>query len=677
MFAMIKVTPEDIAYTELLLLKPRQTFDEERLRFIKNFKTLDLQAVPGSGKTTALLAKLLILEKHLPLEKNRGILVLSHTNAAVNEIKNRIGHHCPKLFSHPNFVGTIQSFTDNFLAIPSYLTKYKQKPVRIDDEIYNETISRIFYYNKKDFKEQEKKNAIYYNTNFKVLFSLRFVFKNGSFNLVRSISGEPLVIKTPPKRLEKFTKNEIDRIAEWLYKTKLKVLETGILNYDDAYLLADVILTEIPSYKALIQNRFKHVFVDEMQDMEKHQFDLLERIFADDNCSSFYQRLGDVNQSIYSKSLDAEEIWKQRAEKMFINGSHRLSKPIANIVEKLALTSTEVQGRMKNNDGSNLTIKPLLICYDIERITDVIPIFSDQIKKLIDKELIIPNEANKYEAVGWRKHHDDINKTCISDYWPNFKTREKFKKIDYDTLEDYLKFIENGKQTLEANRKSILNSLNRILYIEGIRDEYSRVFTISKLIKYFKALPTNEYDLFKLNLYNWSLAIENGTMDIVLDEIKTYIPHFLTCFSRQINYSKDFINESSSNEQVASPDESAQYLDKNGLRVNISTVHSVKGQTHTATLYLETFFSKGAGNYESERLQNQVLGIPIKKYLDNYKGGSVDKIIQSARMAYVGFSRPTHFLCFAVESSRVDKLFKEIDRKDWDVLQIKKNRGGR
>jgi len=669
---MIKVTPDDIAYTESTLLKPGQTFDEERLRFIKNFKTLDLQAVPGSGKTTALLAKLLILEKHLPLKKNRGVLVLSHTNAAVNEIKNRIGHHCPKLFSHPNFVGTIQSFTDNFLAIPAYLTKYKQKPVRIDDEIYNETIGRIFYFNKKDFKEQEKKNAIYYNNNFKVLFSLRFQFKEGSFSLVKSISGEPLVVKTPTKRLKKFTEKEIDRIAEWLYKTKLKVLEAGVLNYDDAYLLADVILTEIPSYKSFIQNRFKYVFVDEMQDMEKHQFDLLERIFAGDRSTSYYQRLGDVNQSIFSKSLDSEEIWKQRSEKMFINGSHRLSKPIANIVEKLALTSTVVQGRMKNRDGSDLTIKPLLICYDIERITDVIPIFSDQIKKLIDEGLIIPSEENNYEAIGWRKHHNDINKICISDYWPNFKTSGDSKKIDYDSLEDYLKFIEKSSQTLRATRKSILNAFNRILYLEGIRDEYSRVYTISKLLKYFKALRESEYNLIKLNLYNWSLAMESGAIEVVIDEIKNYIPRFLNCFSRELNYSQDFINESSSNEEVASSVESIPYFEKNGIRVNVSTVHSIKGQTHTATLYLETFFSKGAGSYESERLQHQVLGTPIREHLDNYKGGSVDKIIQSARMAYVGFSRPTHFLCFAVENIRADKLFSEIDKDHWDVIQIKK-----
>ncbi|PKD21809.1 hypothetical protein APR41_02180 [Salegentibacter salinarum] len=671
---MIEVTPDDIAYTESLLLKSGQTFDQERLNFIKNFKTLDLQAVPGSGKTTALLAKLLILERHLPLEKNRGILILSHTNAAIDEIKNKIGHHCPMLFSHPNFVGTIQSFTDVFLAIPAYVTKYKQRPVRIDDEIYNETIGRIFYYNKTGFDTQEKKNAIYYNTNFNVLFSIRFVLEDGLFRLAKSISGDPLVIKTPTPRKEKFNKNELDRIADWLYKTKLKVLEAGVLCYDDAYLLADLILTEIPSYKNLIQNRFKYVFVDEMQDMEKHQFDLLERIFASENSISFYQRLGDVNQSIYSKSLDVNEIWNQRSEKVFINGSHRLSAPIAKIVEKFSLTSTQVEGRMTDTNGNQLTIKPKLICYDIERKTDVIPVFSDLIKELIDDGLIIANEDNKYEAIGWRKHHNDVNKICISDYWENFKTNGKSKKIDYDTLEDYLKFIENRSYTLGPYRKSILNALNKILYLEGIRDEYSRVFTISKLIKYFKDLDNEEYDSLKLKLYNWCLGLKTGEISLVLKEIRAYVPEFLNSFDRQLKFSEEFINESSTNIDVEIPDEDTQFFEKNGFRVNVSSIHSVKGQTHTATLYLETFFSRGAGSYESERLRNQILGTPIREYLNNYKGGSVEKIIQSARMAYVGFSRPTHLLCFAIDNSRAELFLKEINENDWDVIQIKKQR---
>ena len=117
----ITITDNDIGFTEGILLSSEDHFDSERINFIKNLTTIDLQACPGSGKTTCLLAKLLILSKYLPLEQNQGLLVLSHSNAAVDEIKYELINHCPKLFEYPNFVGTIQSFVDQFLAIPYFL----------------------------------------------------------------------------------------------------------------------------------------------------------------------------------------------------------------------------------------------------------------------------------------------------------------------------------------------------------------------------------------------------------------------------------------------------------------------------------------------------------------------------------------------------------------------------
>jgi hypothetical protein len=144
MLAPIEITDDDIVYSEKLLLPESGRFDDERRIFIKNLETLDLQAVPGSGKTTVLLAKLLILEHHLPFDDGSGILVLSHTNVAVDKIKSKIERHCPKLFSYPNFVGTIQSFVDKFLAIPYYTQKFKRRPYRIDNEIYDEVTEKRF-----------------------------------------------------------------------------------------------------------------------------------------------------------------------------------------------------------------------------------------------------------------------------------------------------------------------------------------------------------------------------------------------------------------------------------------------------------------------------------------------------------------------------------------------------
>ena len=150
---------DDIAYAERILLPPGESFDEERRRFICDMGTLDLLAVPGSGKTTALLAKLLILDRHLPRMDGAGILVISHTNAAVDEIRDRIGAHCTQLFRYPNFIGTIQRFVDEFLAVPYYVNRYKKAPLYIDDVAYEARFSKPPFAIK-GFIKQENNNAL-------------------------------------------------------------------------------------------------------------------------------------------------------------------------------------------------------------------------------------------------------------------------------------------------------------------------------------------------------------------------------------------------------------------------------------------------------------------------------------------------------------------------------------
>ena len=151
---VINISNEEIQYAEQLLLPAGKTFDPEGVAFIRNFKTIDLQAVPGSGKTTALLAKLVVLERKLPFADGSGILVLSHTNAAIDEIKEKIQKHCPKLFSYPNFIGTIQGFVNKFLANPANLIKYDSYIAKNDDDLYKKEVAD-FFYNKLQWKKSE------------------------------------------------------------------------------------------------------------------------------------------------------------------------------------------------------------------------------------------------------------------------------------------------------------------------------------------------------------------------------------------------------------------------------------------------------------------------------------------------------------------------------------------
>ncbi|MFM2488798.1 UvrD-helicase domain-containing protein [Enterococcus avium] len=85
----IVITDEDIDWVESIM-EGDISFDKERRDIIKDLRSIDIQAFPGSGKTTVLVAKLAILANKWT-STSSGICVLSHTNVAREEIEKRIG----------------------------------------------------------------------------------------------------------------------------------------------------------------------------------------------------------------------------------------------------------------------------------------------------------------------------------------------------------------------------------------------------------------------------------------------------------------------------------------------------------------------------------------------------------------------------------------------------------
>lgn len=653
----INITDADIEYAEKVLLPEGKAFDEERRLFISDLSTLDLQAVPGSGKTTALLAKLLILERYMPLKNGRGILVISHTNAAVDEIQNRIGKYCPRLFAYPNFVGTIQSFVDTFLAIPFYTNQFKQKPFRIDNEIYDEQVER-FYLNTRN---RGLKN--YLERQIDGLAFLKSIRLTNEGKLISYLNGTPETFKLKDPKTATYKS---------LLQFKMNLLKKGYLHFDDAYSLADFQLKLINNYPSILQKRFLYVFVDEMQDMDIHQHDLIEAVFhPDESTQSIIQRIGDKNQAIYSGvSVHLENIWSVRDNVIYINGSHRLSPRIAQLVQNLALTPNPVEGRNLNPDGSTIDIKPTIFVYNDDTIELVIPSFAEKIKELQASDSIPVNPTHKFMAVAWRKEHDEANKIALCDYWPHFAKASSGQQIDFNVLQDYVLYFDKEKKTLESIRKNVLNALLKVLRLESVLDENGRVYTKRKLINFFKTLENNEYDKLKLNLYKWSIGCIKGKSSEAITAIREYIPTFLSLFQKEVASSANFINgESIVNLDVNEDEPQLNTFDSDGINIKIGTVHSAKGQTHTATLYLETFYNRGYGNYESERLRNQLKGENIVETLNSNVGGK-DKIRQTTKMAYVGFSRPTHLLCIAIHKDRFDSVLSGINGEDWDIIEI-------
>lgn len=666
----ISVSDGDIAYAERILLPLGETFDDERRAFIKNLETIDLQAVPGSGKTTALLAKLLILDRHLPFSNGAGILVISHTNAAIDEIRDRIGLHCASLFRYPNFVGTIQGFVDKFLAVPYFVNRYKKPPVRIDDEIHDQRFLKPPF-NIHGFSSQESKNARRYliaNTK-----RIRWSLVDGKACLTDGYCGKAIDFKKPrgitnPQIYADWNGAEKAKVRDWIRKFKSQILEEGFLCYDDAYLLARVSMSRNPLVKPLLQQRFSNVFVDEMQDMEEHQYRLLEDIFFDGGASvSAYQRIGDKNQSIFDrKEVSATPFWIDRETVLQLNGSYRLSGIIAGVVEAFAVSPIRIEGRKRNADGSEIAIKPHFIVFSEATKGQVISGFASIIKTLIASGDIPSKLGSKYKAVAWATKLE-VGKIRLPDYHPKYSKEEQRKRIDYSDLASYLANYSKEQRDLSAIERNIGNALLRILRIEGILDSVGAPYSKRTMIAFLKEYRGDYWQVYQEKVYRWCMETVGGKTAAVLADVRDHLPTFLSAFDAGIKNSREFIDgmlNSGTSEAPSSAGVPQNVVPYEGFEVEVATVHSVKGETHAATLYMETFYERGGGgNYESERLAGSIKGVAVK-------GDAHNLVKQSAKMVYVGFSRPTHLLCFAVHESRFAKFEAGIDLGIWNVMRL-------
>lgn len=350
---------------------------EERIPFIKELNTCDLLAVPGSGKTTALLAKLYCLSKYLPFNNGSGILILSHTNAAVEEIEKKLKPYCPNLFEYPNFVGTVQSFVNKFLANHACQIKYGSYIAQNDDELYDYETNKFFYSLKWSKRGQEPKHLI--NKLFGLVNAGRSVeFQEGKEKILDFLKrfhfdiNERKLIYFNRTILKYDSKNRPYYIE--LENWKESLFKKGLLNYKDSFNLADWYIANYSEIKQLLQKRFKYVFIDETQDLEAFQIKIIEKIFNDDNSDTVIQRIGDINQSIYNsgKSVKTVADWEPRNQRL-LNGSKRLTKEVSELVNCFTLD------RQKDENGNpqfivnglrqlENPIKPYLILFDNDSI---------------------------------------------------------------------------------------------------------------------------------------------------------------------------------------------------------------------------------------------------------------------------------------------------------------------
>jgi DNA helicase II / ATP-dependent DNA helicase PcrA len=643
-FHMQSVSSEDVAWVCNIMKLPGHAFSgaegtDRRLEILKSKETLDIEACPGSGKTTLLVAKLAILARNWT-DRCRGICVLSHTNVARREVEKRLGKTSEgkRLLSYPHFIGTIHAFVNEYLALP--WLRSLGYPVKVIDN---------------NHCEQHRRRLLKLKQ-FSALASYVNPKEAKGYNVVSKwcLSSPEFDVLKENGTCE--FKDARKPAARQLHALGKKCLEDGYYRYDEMFIWAHNILDQVPEVKNAIRTRFPLFFIDEVQDNSELQSALLFRLFMEGDDPVVRQRYGDANQAIYQNSAQFEgattDQFPDNAIRRDLPNSHRFGQEIGNLANPLALEPQCLVGCGPCNEvfTVNTTGKNTIFLFDVQTVQCVIIAYARYLLELFSEHEL---QIGTFTAIGG-VHRDSGQEgklpRSVCHYWPEYdyeltateprpRTFGQYvmagRKLAHDTGEMHyvVEKIAEGILRLASifNPQADLGNRRRkhryILELLAEKPELKQVyFNLVTEIAVEEGNPTAE------KWHEWAKALMDIAEVIVglctnTEDANEFMKwSVLTCTTQPMLQSRQ-------------RDNIFRYPVENPkLQIRVGSIHSVKGETHTATLLLDTFF------YEHHLAT-------LKPWLlreKSGKGNEGKRNLSRLKQHYVAMTRPSHLLCLAM-----------------------------
>ncbi|ALQ55304.1 hypothetical protein PI2015_2019 [Pseudoalteromonas issachenkonii] len=590
-------------------------FDHKRRQAIKEF--VDVQACPGSGKTTLIAVKLILLAKSWK-QSTSGICVLSHTNVAKNEIISRLerNEYGCKLLSYPHFIGTIQEFVNRFLALPFCRSK-SIVIKRIDDDACFDYIDSKLSWKARRYLEGKPKASI---------SNLQIRYVDGEFKKI--IPG--------------FTKPSTSDSFKNLYAIKEAMLSEGLFFYREMFEYAKAYLDINPNVIKAIQSRFPLALVDEMQDTSLVQDEIINKLFC--YRGGALQRLGDADQAIFSGGEEENSNSYNDLQLQVINTSHRFNPSVAALASRLSTNKVALSSTHLVYNAQPHTI----YIVDEQSRSKVLSAFA----QLCANNLPL-DERHPIKAVG------GVGKTkpeglTVKHYFSNFEKRNSSKNFKPERMIEYFRRAQNIAACNADGYRIVLEGIRRLLPIAG----YEHV-PISQLKSMLKDSPKrNEINQIIIKIQNSVLNDSNAWGDNIKD--------LLTALGLLDKYTvlTDFISyvapRAITDDEVVSANMYVEKINDRDIYIEVDTIHSVKGETHSATLLLETQFYE----YDVHQVLDYIIGV------NNTTPTGVRKP-KFMKQLYVAMTRPKHLIGIAIDESRFPEAKRAIAiMNGWNVVDL-------
>lgn len=632
-------------------------FDAVRRRALTGWE--DLQACPGSGKTTLVASKLIILAKNWKY-KYKGVCVLTHTNVASDEIRSRLENDEDgyKLLSYPNFIGTIQEFVNKFMGLPYIRTQYEFTRFS-EDGVGCIEVRRA---NINGYRVDQICGNLYRSCNQANYESIKDYL--GSLHYINAAQDLRFFKQNNSEEISRASSNANRRIM--LSALKEAMCESGIFNYRDIYAFSEKILFENSELKSMLQHRFPCVFIDEMQDTQKFQDELINSVFNSDEVR--IQRFGDPDQAIFD-SMGGEEpngTFNGNPELQILNHSHRFTNDIASKVATLSLSQIGT---------INASIRP------DPSLNHTIFIFNDQNKQYVLKnyaELVAESDPEGQWTIVKAVGATEGEGRHLSAYWDGYDKRKhtmkpRPQKLIEAVSREWWKTSSNSELQYRLIIQIILD-LMRVGQKLDIRKEPNKYF--NKLTLKTWLIETEKYSKFRNLITNW---IVNSAPTKLQWTDQAAELHTLLELPRNYEVSTFLAFDDATlpeGEETGISNVANVFVAENGREIEVGTIHSVKGETHDATLILETknhrndleimlpFF---IGELPSVEQPNSVLR-PKPHHNANPPQNK-----QFIRQLYVAASRPRNLLCLAIHEQNItEQQQQSFHDVGWKIKEIVK-----
>ena len=664
-----EITDDDIEWVRAIMdLNP---FDAPRREFLKCRKTVDLTACPGSGKTTLIVAKLVILARKWP-HRSRGLCVLSHTNVARKQIEDNLYRTVAgqKLLAYPHFIDTIHSFVNRFLALP-WLYSNGYPTSTIDDDVttaYRRGILGSSYWGVQKFLENKR-------TSFD---KLRICGRDFSFDL----DGKPFPAG-PSTTSFLNAKRAVETAAQH-----------GYFCYDEMFVWAEALLEDHSRMPAWLAHRFPLVMLDEMQDTSERQASFLNSAFPRLSDGLVVQRVGDPNQAIFdisdTKASTVNKFPDSNLDRCIsVPNSYRFGKEIAKFASPFAVNRVGTNGLTgigpKGVGPTPEECRHAVFIFPDNTTNGVLDVYGKHTLSVLGEEL---TKQGLVTAVG-HIHQDDPDVSpghahypkSVGHYWDGYSVELSRKDSCPSTLAQYVRAAQGlvaNEIDLSSGVDKIASGILRLARRIGDIDELKRrvhthrtiVETLENkpdvLATYREILRVMLIDRTPLSEENWPFYYINITL----------VASALCSGETSTDKAKKFLDWPQNDLKLIPTDESlSNDAGPNIYRVNsadgsidiqLGSIHSVKGQTHLATLLLTTYWYGPSARHMMPWLLGQ--------RVNGNNAGIRD--IQRLLSTYVAMTRPSHLLCLALPRSIVgddqaaDATITTLRGRGWRVAEI-------